>query len=410
MLTLAMLPTVAFASEASVGLEAALRAALTQHPAMAGKRAQVRAKDFASDVALAQRYPTISAQAAANHNSSNPIGVQARQPLWAFGRIDAGIAFAQADKVAEEADLLRVQRQLLEQTAVAYAKVLDARARLGVADDNLRHLVTMSDQIQRREQGQLASKADVQLAQARLIQARAQKNRFASELDTAGSDLLALTRSPVAATVMVSPKLTVLAAAQDVEMQALEQAAELRFKAHRVDLARTDVEREKTASMPTVYLQGNKSFKNPDVQDSTVVGVTVEMTLDGMGFAARGRSQAASARLLVAQEDLNSSRIEVERTVRSLLDSWRLQQGLIDILDNLVSEQQALFASYQRQYEAGSKTWLDLLNMQRELNEQRLQKAQAENEWLIASLKLAALTGRLDQVASQSAASPSVPR
>ena len=68
-------------------------------------------------------------------------------------------------------------------------------------------------------------------------------------------------------------------------------------------------------------------------------------------------------------------------------------------MNNLVSEQKELFASYQRQYDAGSKTWLDLLNMQRELNEQHLQKAQADNEWLIASLKLAALTGRLDQVA-----------
>ena len=399
LLALVVLPAMALGNDTVVGLEAALRAALTQHPSMAGKRAQVRAKDFAGDVARAQRYPTITAKAAANHNSTNPIGVQARQPLWDFGRIDAGIAFAQADKTAEEADLLRVQRQLLEQTAVAYTKVLGARARLGVADENLRQLTTLLNQIQRREQGQLASKADVRLAQTRLIQAQSQQSRFASELDTAQSDLLALTRLPVTATVLVRPSLTALGPALEIEKQALEEAAELRFKAHRVDLARADVEREKTASMPTFYLQGDKSFKNPEVRDGTVIGITFEMTLDAMGFAARGRSQAASARLLAAQEDLNSSRIEVERTVRNWLDTRRLQQGLIDILNNLVSGQKELFASYQRQYDAGSKTWLDLLNMQRELNEQHLQKAQADNEWLIASLKLAALTGRLDQVA-----------
>ena len=59
-----------------------------------------------------------------------------------------------------------------------------------------------------------------------------------------------------------------------------------------------------------------------------------------------------------------------------------------------------ILASYKRQYEAGQKAWMDVLNMQREYSDQLLQQAQAQSEWLTYSLKLAAMTGTLDPLAS----------
>ena len=394
---LAMIAGTAIAEPA--GLETALQAALSQHPAVAGKRAEVAAKGYAGETARAQRYPSISAQATANDNSTHPVTLRARQPLWAFGRIDAGIAYADADKVTEEADLVRVQRQFIDQTAVAYAKVLGAKARESVAKENVTSLEALFEQIQRREQGQLASLADVRLAQARLIQARAQLDRYRGELDVARNDLLAFTQSRVAADREVTPSLTQLPASTELENQAMTQSADVQWKRRRVELARADAEREKAAPMPTLYLQGDKYFNQPAYANDAIVGLTLEASVDGLGFAARGRSQAADARLLAAQEDLKTTRTELERTVRSLSTSRQVQQGLIDTQGQSVAELKELLASYQRQYEGGSKSWLDLLNMQRELTEQRLQETQAHNDWLIYSLKLAALTGRLDAIA-----------
>jgi adhesin transport system outer membrane protein len=88
------------------------------------------------------------------------------------------------------------------------------------------------------------------------------------------------------------------------------------------------------------------------------------------------------------------------RTVRNLVSSRDLQRGLMDAQDQSVADLDELLASYRRQYVAGSKSWLDLLNMQRELTEQRLQLAQAQSDWLVYILKLAALTGQLDALAS----------
>lgn len=61
-----------------------------------------------------------------------------------------------------------------------------------------------------------------------------------------------------------------------------------------------------------------------------------------------------------------------------------------------LAELGAVLGSYQRQYVAGTKSWLDVLNIQREFSEQQLQLVQSKSDWEIYSLQLAALTGGLD--------------
>lgn len=408
-LLLAMASAFAAASESSAGLAAALRATLNRHPALNGKRAEVEAKGFVGDSARAQRYPTFSVQVASqdlnnteDRETNAPTKtLRARQPLWAFGRIDSAIAFADSDVAAEEADLVRLKRQLLDQTAVAYVRVLGARERLRVAEENVGSLDKLYQQIQRRAQGQLASLADVRLALARREQARAQQERFAGELRVAQTELRALTLIEVTAGPAVPENLTQLPGAAEVEALAQERSADVLWKSQRVALARADVEREKTASMPTLYLQADRYYKQPAFGEDTRVGLVVEVSLDGMGFAALGRHKAAGARERAAMEDLNTTRNDLVRSVNSLLANRQSQQTLIDTQKQSLSELVEIVASYQRQYEAGNKAWLEVLNMQRELSEQRLQLAQAENDWLIYTLRLQALIGSLDPIGEQ---------
>ena len=170
----------------------------------------------------------------------------------------------------------------------------------------------------------------------------------------------------------------------------------MQLKRQRLELARADVRRERRAPMPTLYLQANKTFEQPGIDDEVRVGVVLEGNLEGMGFAASGRNKQAGARQQVALEDLNNTRIEIQRTVQNLVTGRDAQQLLIEAQTLSVDEVTQILASYQRQYEAGHKAWLDVLNLQRELTEQRLLQVQSENDWLIYTLRLAALTDRLD--------------
>jgi|TARA_B110000091_G_C13782355_1_gene461789 adhesin transport system outer membrane protein len=388
------------------GVEAALRSTLSYHPILRGKRALVEAKGFASDMARAQRLPSLSGEVASHDNNSNDILVRVRQPLWTFGRIDSGIAYADLDTLTEQADLLRIQRQLMDQTVSAYSKVQGSQHRLGVAEDNIAGLDSLYQHIQRREQGRLASMADVRLARARLVQARSQKARFEGDVSVAKAELLALTQAPVNTEQVVANSLTQLPDVDELEWLAQAASADVLLKKQQISLAQEDVNREKTAQLPTVYLQADHTYSsnannfNQSVSNSdTRLSIVLEARLDAMGFSTKGRNNAAGARLNADMEDLNTTRNDISRQVSSL-SSFRMQQyNLIDTQKQSVHELTEILASYQRQYKAGKKAWLEVLNMQRELTEQRLQYVQAKSDWLTYTLKLASLTGLLDTVA-----------
>ena len=357
-------------------------------------------------MARAQRLPSLSGEVASHDNNSNDILVRVRQPLWTFGRIDSGIAYADLDTLTEQADLLRIQRQLMDQTVSAYSKVQGSQHRLGVAEDNIAGLDSLYQHIQRREQGRLASMADVRLARARLVQARSQKARFEGDVSVAKAELLALTQAPVNTEQVVANSLTQLPDVDELEWLAQAASADVLLKKQQISLAQEDVNREKTAQLPTVYLQADHTYSsnannfNQSVSNSdTRLSIVLEARLDAMGFSTKGRNNAAGARLNADMEDLNTTRNDISRQVSSL-SSFRMQQyNLIDTQKQSVHELTEILASYQRQYKAGKKAWLEVLNMQRELTEQRLQYVQAKSDWLTYTLKLASLTGLLDTVA-----------
>lgn len=396
----ARLPSVAEKS----GLEAALTAALTRHPALAGKAAAVQAKDFTGDAARAQRYPSLSAQAQQisqqgdrdRSPSNNPASLRARQALWAFGRIDSAIAYSDADAVAERADYLRVQRQLIDSTVASYAKVHGLYQRQRALLDNIAAHQAFHEQIQRRERGQLASGADVRLAASRLIQARAQKEHTDGDLEIAQAELLALTQIPVTAEAPVAGGYTVPPTAGELETIALAQSADVLYKGQLIARAQAAVDQAQTAAMPTLYLQADKYYNQPLYRNDSQLSLVLEGNLEGMGWGAFSRTQAARAQLSATQDDLRTTQVDIRRTVKSLDAGRRMQRDLIAAQADSVRELTALLESYKRQYVAGTKSWLDVLNLLRELSEQRLQQVQAESDWLSYALRLKALVGGFD--------------
>lgn len=396
------------APQQAAGVVQALQSVLRLHPAVQGKRAEVAAKQALGEAARAQRLPSLSTQWAAQKDEqadSQPASLRVRQPLWAFGRIDSAIALADADTELESTDLLRVQRQLLEQTAAAYVRAWGARLRLQAGEDNQAELQGLLERIRRRMGGELASVADVRLAEARLTQAGMQRDRLETEWRLAQTELEALTRSAVDSTLPVAEDVLVSCHELGECLRLGEEAhADLVFKTRRVRLAEAELERERLASMPSVYLQADRSFQTASstlgsTASGTTVGVVLEAALDNLGVATRGRVGAALSRREAAVADREGTLNDVQRTIRSLHLQRETQRHLRDRQAQSVSELGLLLDSYQRQYEAGYKSWLDVLNMQRELTEQRLARVQAETDWLVHALRLAALSGALDAVA-----------
>jgi adhesin transport system outer membrane protein len=168
------------------------------------------------------------------------------------------------------------------------------------------------------------------------------------------------------------------------------------LKQQQLGQAEAEVGRARTSSMPTIYLQADRIYDQAGLGDDNQVSVVFEMSLEGLGLAARGRTGEATASRMAMTQDLAAAKVELRRTLNGLERSRRLQTELTELQAQSVTDLESLLASYQRQYESGTKSWLDLLNMQRELFGQKRQLVQSQNDLVIYSLQLQARTGGLD--------------
>lgn len=390
------------------GLISALRATLSNHPAIAGKQAELEASNFQVGDAHSQRLPSISLNTSYGEDVragyeedeyANPTTLRIRQPVWAFGRISNSIDAAEASQGVEQADLARVRRELLTETAQAYAAVLSARARVEVAQQNVGELSVLREQIQRRAAGQLASDADTRLADTRLTQAQILVSRYHGEVDIAQNHLQMLTQAPIAAKTHIASGLVQFTDDNAFATQVMENSTDIKVRERGVAEARARVDQTRTAAMPTLYLQAEQFYDQPALRDEHQISVVLEAQLDGLGFSTRNRSGAASARQLAAEQDLRLSRLQLQRDTQRLQRQRKLMQDIVIAQRNAVADLEDLLSSYQRQYESGTKSWLEVMNIQRELNTERLLLADSESELQSYSLELLGLAGELDILA-----------
>ncbi|TFH67488.1 TolC family protein [Gammaproteobacteria bacterium LSUCC0057] len=407
LLTLSAGTLLAAAPVAALTLENALQATLANNPALAGKQAEYAAAQGSLSSAKSQRLPSLSvAMNNVDNQDHNTQGtVVLRQPLWAFGKISQSIDQAEANSAVERLGVDQVRRELLTRTAVSFARIEGIVARQRVARQNVAEHERLYEQIQRRQEGQLASDADVRLAYSRLLQAKATLQRLHGEYRIALSDLERLTLLPVTELAPVSAEYLLLPQEQDLWQLALANSIDLAQKQAALEAADVAIRQAKSASLPTLYLQAEHDFyesKNnfADLNEDRA-GLVLEASLDGAGFTSLGQVRSAVARRSAAEQDIDVTRNELRYRVEQLKSNLRLQNQLVEALSATVTALEGTAESFLRQYETGRKSWLDLLNTQRELQQQQLELEQSVNERLTIALQINALIGGLDAIVAE---------
>lgn len=387
---------------AEQGLDAAILAALRHHPLLQGKLAERQALAYAVQSAKAKRYPSLSAQISSRKDSEEQASVGVQQPLWTFGRLRSQIDFAKAAYSSEQWGALAVQRELVESVAAAYARVQGAHAQLDEHESNVREHRRLFELQARRQRGRLATDADRILAQARLLEAQARWRRAAGELREAESELLSLTRTVIDSSPVVDAGMTSLPRLDELLQFALHDSAQVLYMGAKVQEARQNVRVSSTASMPSLSLNAEHSAGQGYIErEDARVGVSLSMNFEGLGLVRRANVKQSELLVEAAMEAQQATAFEQAREMEDLFLKRDTAGAVGDLLAESVALLELSFASDLRQFEAGRKSWIEVMNMQRDLMGQRLELAQARNEVLIYSLRIAARMGRFDGLAEQ---------
>jgi adhesin transport system outer membrane protein len=305
-----------------------------------------------------------------------------QQPLYTGGRLTAGADKAQASLDQSQAALDESRLQLSLRVVQAYGEWLSAHLKAQASqkiEDTHNRLLR---QVQRRIDEGVSAESDRVLAQGRLDAVRADVTAALAQGDTALARLGQLLGRPIAGDALASTVATpraVNAQAAALLEQALGQSAALQKALSQVRVQEATVLERRADLLPEVYLRaerqyGNFNFANGAPVNRLFVGVSSRLGAGLSGLsnvaAARGQLEAALAEVQVQTRNLN------EQVLADHAQFMATERRLSSVQASLRSAQ-SVSESFDRQFLAGRKTWLDVMNAAREL---------AQTEALIADL------------------------
>ncbi len=388
--------------------EQLVKLAITDHPAILSRRASLESAE--SDVAAAEgeRFPTptFSVDKGLKENFASPASnvdknknsdrtVSLRQPLWTGGRITYGIAGAQSRYEASKESVHETEQAVFIALVNAYSEALRWQTRKAVSAESLLQHQRLYEMIKRRVQAEASPSVDLDLAQGRLYQAEVDLSYADQALKSATLQLTMLAGQPLGAFAPLGSSLFAQIESQEASVAKAQDCSPLLSRlGHESDAAQAEVGVRKSAYWPQLAVRYDKQA-GPFTSNFDRLLVTADMQI-GAGLSIVHGVNAAQSRVEAAKLGIESAARDVAQQVSS---DWNDYTAGLDRLDNaykasLISD--AVFDSYTRQYTAGRKSWLDVMNALREVSQSKGTVIDAYSQMMSSGMKLMVLTGKLN--------------
>ena len=389
------MPVVKLADSRPQGLSLSqvLDAVAATYPVLVAARTEARAA--AQDVQATERlrWPSVSATVESdtgNLRSSPNRAVQVDQTVWDAGRNTSRISEA---KVLAEISVAKVylqQQEVFLQVANAWQAMVSAKERLAVAQSTLLRLKKFQAQMLRRVQAEASPVIDLELVDSRILQTEVEATAAKTSLQQAVmrlqqfsgmDDLLG------ASTHAVYPK-----GGMDTEdfqrqlnqtdwQQLVSLHPSVAKARHEVNQVKHRLDTKQAEAYPQLYLRVYKPLNrlpnNPDTSTTAFLGFRYT---PGAGFANLVEAQAMSTRILSYEQAVEASFRETLQALQNEQEEFTNTRSRLQSLEKSVAGAEKVLDSYQRQFQAGRKSWLDLLNAVREL---------AQNQYALADTRAA---------------------
>jgi adhesin transport system outer membrane protein len=404
--------TAAPAPAPSPTLASLVRDALDSHPTTQSQRALVASAAAGVESARWQFYPTpsVSLENATtsgtdpSYQGDNRVAtLRLQQPLYTGGRLTAGADKAQASLDQSQAALEESRLQLSLRVVQAYGEWLSAHLKVQASQKNEDTHNRLLRQVQRRIEEGVSAESDRVLALGRLDAVRAEVTAAQVQGDMALARLGQLLGRPIvgaALTRTVATPRPVSALTAALLEQALGQSAALQKAQSQVRVQEATVVERRADLLPEIYLRaerqyGNFNFANGAPVNRFFVGVSSRLGagLSGLSNVAAARSQLEAALAEVQVQTRNL----IEQVLADHAQFMATERRLASVQASLRSAQ-SVSESFDRQFLAGRKTWLDVMNAARELAQTEAQIADLLSTQVVVSWRLSFYTQGIEAV------------
>ena len=378
-----------------LSINQALSTALEFHPLILSRRGDYEASRSDLDAARWSRFPSISSAAQTALDGLDQTSAGIIQPIWSGGRLSGQVESALARSKMALADVDGARQIVLTDTANSFLELTRALIKKDIAQSNVVEHQRLFEIIQRRALAATSPDVDVQLADARLSYAKSQELQVASSKQIARSQLEQLIGIEVHDIKLPSEPKMAIELLSELENAAIAYSPTLRQLRSKSNNLKAEVKVASSVLYPQVSLGYERQFGELlFAQEREQIFLSVEFQ-PGAGMSARALTSAANSRLKANHNEIEAAERELRRQVQIAWQEREAARGQLLPSRRLVSATKEVVESYLRQYTVGRKSWLDVLNAQREFVQAEFTLSDYRVLLLNSSYRLQILSGSL---------------
>jgi adhesin transport system outer membrane protein len=371
-------------------LEEAIRITTRNYPTV--KAAQSALRGAAAEVRTArwQRFPTVGVNVAFLDTINPEPELTVELPIFTGGRIGATIERAKAAEDSSSARYVETIESLALSTTQVYFQIIQFTRREQLLAVSLMEHRKLVGTMERRVQQEVSPLADLELARSRTAQFEQDYNLAHAQLETALRTLAELISDPayeLGPIPRFDPRLGLGdRETLDDEAQAFDPA--LRRLTAEIDVARAELD----ATKATIWPRLNGQYSYTDFYGSRV-GVVARLQTQP-GLSQFSQNETARLRVDSATELRRQAAQTLERQIDTDLIDYDAATARASISATTSETASRVALSYMRQFIAGRRSWLDVMNALREAVTAEIGKSDAEVTAMSASVRLLLRSGR----------------
>jgi adhesin transport system outer membrane protein len=379
--------------------------ALARHPQVRMQQALASAAGIDVDSARWQYFPTPSlsverantANDPALVNRDDPVTIlRLSQPIWTGGKLGANVTRATEVRQSKEAAVQEARQQLSLRVLQAYTDWQLAQLRGKAFEESLRAQTKLLEQVERRLGAGAATEADVLLSKSRIESTQADLYGIESQKSSALARLSELLARPVTSTELsAAPSPALPLEGDDASWMGKAQSNSPAIQ--RLQAQALATEAEVTSARADMYPQlslrferqnGSFTYLNYGTVDRVYLSVTSQVSA---GLSTFTQQQSAQMRLAAAQTEVETERQNLSEQVRNDLTLYRNLSVRIPSLSSSLRSTRLIQEAWERQFLAGRKSWLEVMNAVREIQQAESQLIEAQTNQMQLSWRLTIL-------------------
>lgn len=357
----------------SLSFDGALVFALQSHPLIRSAEGQYRAAKSDLSGARWSRFPTVAVGAQESSDKIKQDTTTVNLPLWAGGRISAEIDLAKSRRDGALLGISEAQQTVMLETVSMFFDYYKSEEKLAIANENVDEHQRLFEIIERRVAADTSPDVDAMLALARLQSAKSAEIQSQNRRNIAKSSLELLINQPVYSVQVVSQPEPLIIGIDE----AVSKGINLSPKIARVGAEAAGFEANIQSARAALYPQVSLGYEYGKTHGGSLDGQVDEQTFvsvqfqPGAGLSVASSVAAAKQRKQSALDSLEAEKRELRRLIKSAWNEHASASIQLEPAKKLVEATSSVVESYLRQYAVGKKSWLDVLNAQREATQAR---------------------------------------